>query len=107
LVTVNLPKILNYINQQPKTTIMSRIFHLSIIITTLFIIPTVSLAFAAETAGEYIDRKAEIWNLFFRMMTVAFVVGGVIAGTMVWQVWRFRESNPNSKPTEYEEKGEF
>jgi len=26
---------------------------------------------------------------------------------MVWQVWRFRESNPNSKPTEYEEKGEF
>jgi len=57
---------------------MSRIFHLSIIITTLFIIPTVSLAFAAETAGEYIDRKAEIWNLFFRMMTVAFVVGGVI-----------------------------
>jgi heme/copper-type cytochrome/quinol oxidase subunit 2 len=41
------------------------------------------------------------------MMTVAFVVGGVIAGTMVWQVWRFRESNPKSKPTEYEEKGEF
>ena len=31
------------------------------------------------------------------MMTVAFVVGGVIAGTMVWQVWRFRESNPNVK----------
>ena len=91
----------------PQTTIMSKIFHLSIIIATLFIIPTISLAFAAETAGEYIDRKAEIWNLFFRMMTVAFVVGGVIAGTMVWQVWRFRESNPNSKPTEYEEKGEF
>jgi len=42
---------------------MSKIFHLSIIMMTLFIIPTVSLAFAAETAGEYIDRKAEIWNL--------------------------------------------
>jgi heme/copper-type cytochrome/quinol oxidase subunit 2 len=41
------------------------------------------------------------------MMTVAFVVGGVIAGTMVWQVWRFRESNPKAKPTEYEEKGEL
>ena len=48
-----------------------------------------------------------IWNLFFRMMTVAFVVGGVIAGTMVWQVWRFRESNPKAKPTPYEEKGEL
>ena len=37
------------------------------------------------------------------MMTVAFVVGGVIAGTMVWQVWRFRESNPHAKRTPYEE----
>ena len=86
---------------------MVRIIYLSIIIATLFIIPTVSLTFATETPGEYIDRKAEIWNLFFRMMTVAFTVGGIIAGTMVWQVWRFRESNPKSKPTEYEEKGEF
>ena len=86
---------------------MSKIFQLSIIVATLCIIPTVSLAFAAETAGEYIDRKAEIWNLFFRLMIVAFTVGGVIAGTMVWQVWRFRESNPKSKPTPYEEKGEL
>ena len=86
---------------------MSKIFHLLIIMMTLFIIPTVTLAFAAETAGEYVDRKAEIWNLFFRLMVVAFVVGGVIAGTMVWQVWRFRESNPKSKPTSYEEKGEL
>ena len=86
---------------------MVKILHLSIIMATLFIIPTVSLAFAVESAGEYIDRKAEIWNLFFRLMVVAFVVGGVIAGTMVWQVWRFRESNPKAKPTPYEEKGEL
>ena len=86
---------------------MRTIFGLLIVIATLCIIPTLDLVFAAETTGEYIDRKAEIWNLFFRMMTVAFVVGGVIAGTMVWQVWRFRESNPNAKPTEYEEKGEL
>ena len=86
---------------------MSKKFHLLTIIATLCIIPTVTLASAAETAGEYLDRKAEIWNLFFRLMVVAFVVGGVIAGTMVWQVWRFRESNPKSKPTPYEEKGEL
>ena len=86
---------------------MVKTLHLSIIMTTLFIIPMVTLAFAAETTGEYLDRKAEIWNLFFRMMTVAFVVGGVIAGTMVWQVWRFRESNPKAKPTPYEDKGEL
>ena len=86
---------------------MVKILHLSIIVATLFIIPMVTLAFAAETTGEYLDRKAEIWNLFFRMMTVAFVVGGVIAGTMVWQVWRFRESNPKAKSTPYEDKGEL
>ena len=86
---------------------MVKILHLSIIMATLFIIPMVTLAFAAETTGENLDRKAEIWNLFFRMMTVAFVVGGVIAGTIVWQVWRFRESNPKAKPTPYEEKGEL
>lgn len=86
---------------------MVKMLHLAIIMATLFIIPMVTLAFAAETTGEYLDRKAEIWNLFFRMMTVAFVVGGVIAGTMVWQVWRFRESNPKAKPTPYEEKGEL
>jgi len=86
---------------------MSRIFYLSIVIATLFIIPTISLVFAADTAGEYVDRRAEIWNLFFRMMTIAFVVGGVVAGTMVWQLWRFRESNPKSKPTPYEEKDEM
>ena len=86
---------------------MVKMLHLSIIMATLFILPTVSLAFAAETTGEYLDRKAEVWNLFFRMMTVAFVVGGVIAGTMVWQVWRFRESNPKAKPTPYEEKCEL
>ena len=86
---------------------MVKMLHLSIIMATLFILPMVTLAFAAETTGEYLDRKAEIWNLFFRMMTVAFVVGGVIAGTMVWQVWRFRESNPKAKPTPYEDKGEL
>ena len=86
---------------------MVKMLHLSIIMATLFIIPTVRLALAVETTGEYLDRKAEIWNLFFRMMTVAFVVGGVIAGTMVWQVWRFREANPKAKPTPYEEKGEL
>ena len=65
---------------------MSRIFSFMVVIATLFIIPFISLSFVAETPGEYLDRKAEIWNLFFRMMTVAFVVGGVIAGTMVWPV---------------------
>ena len=39
---------------------MRTIFGLLIIIATLCIIPTLDLVFAAETTGEYIDRKAEI-----------------------------------------------
>jgi len=68
-----------------------------IILIVLFATPMIQLVFASETPGEYVNRAQEIWNLFFRMMTIAFVVGGVIAGTIVWQVWRFRESNPNAK----------
>jgi heme/copper-type cytochrome/quinol oxidase subunit 2 len=66
-------------------------------------IPAVDLAFAAgDEPGEYLDRRVIIWNLFFRMMTVAFTVGAVVAGTMIWLVWRFRESHPKAKPTAYE-----
>lgn len=57
---------------------------------------------AGDTPGEYLDRRVAIWNLFFKMMTVAFTVGAVVSGTIVWQVWRFRESHPKAKPTEYE-----
>jgi heme/copper-type cytochrome/quinol oxidase subunit 2 len=39
------------------------------------------------------------------MMTVAFTVGAVVSGTMIWLCWRFRESHPKAKPTAYEEAG--
>ncbi|MCE2498483.1 MAG: heme transporter CcmC [Nitrosopumilaceae archaeon] len=67
------------------------------------IIPAAGVALAAgDEPGEYIDRRVLIWNLFFRMMTVAFTVGAIVSGTIVWQVWRFRESHPKAKPTPYE-----
>lgn len=67
------------------------------------IIPAAGIALAAgDEPGEYIDRRVLIWNLFFRMMTVAFTVGAVVSGTIIWQVWRFRESHPKAKPTPYE-----
>ena len=82
---------------------MERIIGLFLVLAVLVIIPAIDLAFAAgDEPGEYLDRRVIIWNLFFRMMTVAFTVGAVVAGTMIWLVWRFRESNPNAKPTAYE-----
>jgi heme/copper-type cytochrome/quinol oxidase subunit 2 len=82
---------------------MERMVGLFLVLAVLVIIPAIDLAFAAgDEPGEYLDRRVIIWNLFFRMMTVAFTVGAVVAGTMIWLVWRFRESNPNAKPTAYE-----
>ena len=81
---------------------------LLVVFTIIFIISTLNYAFAAgDEPGEYLDRRVVIWNLFFRMMVVAFTIGAVVAGTMVWLVWRFRESNPNVKPTKYEETGDW
>ncbi len=80
---------------------------LLVVFTILVIIPTLDYVLAQEEPGEYLDRRVVIWNLFFRMMVVAFTIGAVVSGTMVWLIWRFRESNPNAKPTKYEEAGEW
>ncbi len=58
---------------------------LFLVLAVLVIIPAIDLAFAAgDEPGEYLDRRVIIWNLFFRMMTVAFTVGAVVSGTMIW-----------------------
>ena len=73
----------------------------------LIIFPSIEFVFAVEEPGEYLDRRVAIWNLFFRMMTVAFTIGAVVSGTLIWLVFRFRESNPKAKPTKYEGTGEM
>jgi heme/copper-type cytochrome/quinol oxidase subunit 2 len=87
---------------------MRKIIGLYIVLLTLVILPTIEYAFAAgDEPGEYVDRRVEIWNLIFRMMTVAFVVGAVVSGTMIWLCWRFRESHPKATPTAYEKAGDW
>ena len=82
---------------------MKRIVGVFLVLAVLAVIPAIEAAFAAGDApGEYMDRRVLIWNLFFKMMTVAFVVGAVVSGTIIWQCWRFRESHPKAKPTAYE-----
>jgi heme/copper-type cytochrome/quinol oxidase subunit 2 len=82
---------------------MKKFVGLFLVLAVLMIVPAVDLVFAAgDEPGEYLDRRVIIWNLFYRLMTVAFVVGTVVSGTMIWQCWRFRESHPNAKPTPYE-----
>ena len=82
---------------------MKKFVGLFLVLAVLMIVPAVDLVFAAgDEPGEYLDRRVIIWNLFYRLMTVAFVVGAVVSGTMIWQCWRFRESHPDAKPTPYE-----
>ena len=87
---------------------MRSVLGLLLVLAILVIIPSLEYAFAqGDEPGEYLNRRVMIWNLFFKMMTVAFTIGAVVSGTMVWQVWRFRESHPKAKPTEYEEAGKW
>lgn len=51
----------------------------------------------AQTTGQYVYSRVEIWSLFYRLMVIAFVIGAVIMGTMFYIVWRFRESHPKNK----------
>ena len=82
---------------------MNWIVGLFLIMGVLAVFPALEYAFAAGAEpGEYLDRRVVIWNLFFRMMTVAFTVGAVVSGTIIWLIWRFRESHPKAKPTPYE-----
>jgi len=85
---------------------MKIIIGLGVILGFLVILPSAQYVFAAgTTTGEYLDRTVVIWGLFYRLMIIAFVVGTVVSGLIVWLVLRFRESNPKAKPTSYEETG--
>ncbi len=82
---------------------MKIIIGFLIVMAVLVVLPAADFAFAAgDEPGEYLDRRVVIWNLFYKLMTVAFTVGAVVSGTMIWQCWRFRESHPKAKPTSYE-----
>ena len=54
----------------------------------------------AQSSEEYVVRRVEIWGLFYRLMVVAFVVGAVVQGSIVYVCWRFGESNPKNRPRE-------
>ena len=87
---------------------MKVIFGLALVLGLLVIIPSVHNVLAAgDEPGEYLDRRVEIWGLFYRLMIVAFTVGTVVSGLIVWLVLRFRESHPKAKPTEYEADGKW
>ena len=81
---------------------MAKVILLMTVLTVLIVLPTLHVVFAESGPEEYINRRVVVWNLFFKMMTIAFTVGAVVSGTLIWVIWRFRESHPKAKPTKYE-----
>jgi hypothetical protein len=66
---------------------MKIIIGFLIVMAVLVVLPAADFAFAAgDEPGEYLDRRVVIWNLFYKLMTVAFTVGAVVSGTMIWQM---------------------
>jgi hypothetical protein len=66
----------------------------AVFILSLVIVP----AFAQESssssqAQQYLNRRVEIWALFYRGMIAAFVVGAVVQGSIIYVGWRFREGH--------------
>ena len=87
---------------------MKAIIGIGLVLSLLVILPSVQYVLAAgDEPGEYLDRRVEIWGLFYRLMIVAFTIGTIVSRTIVWLVLRFRESNPKAKPTEYEADGKW
>jgi hypothetical protein len=55
---------------------------------------------ASSQPQQILDRRVEIWALFYRGMVAAFVVGAVVQGAIIYVAWRFRESNKKNMPRE-------
>ncbi|MGC2483343.1 MAG: hypothetical protein WA398_06250 [Nitrososphaeraceae archaeon] len=53
-----------------------------------------------SASEEAVFRRVEIWGLFYRLMVIAFTVGAVVQGVIIYVCWRFRESNKKNQPRE-------
>lgn len=59
-----------------------------LLFTTLILI--LNPAYAQEE-GQYLNRRVEIWGLFYKLMIAAFIVGAAVQGSMLFIAIRFRE----------------
>jgi heme/copper-type cytochrome/quinol oxidase subunit 2 len=73
------------------------IFFILTSLTVLGMQSVIQIAQAVEEGGEVVIRRVAIWDLFYRMMVVAFAVGAVVQGVQIYTTWRFRESHPRFK----------
>ena len=69
----------------------------------LIVLSSFDNVFAQEQEPQqFVERRVEIWALFYRLMVAAFVVGAVVQGAIVYVCWRFRESHKKNRMREIE-----
>lgn len=93
------PELFDFRRQRDTMVSSSRVI-LSVIPAILaisFLADAVS-AFAQESPGNYIINRVVIWDLFYRLMVIAFTVGAVVMGVLTYIIFRFRESNKKNIP---------
>jgi heme/copper-type cytochrome/quinol oxidase subunit 2 len=68
----------------------------AIFILSFIMGPAFAQQSSSSQAQQYLNRRVEIWALFYRGMIAAFVVGAVVQGSIIYVAWRFRESHPKN-----------
>jgi len=101
VIVINLSRIFKYCIKSPKSRsrLVISIKLLSLVLGPLFIgslIPILDSAFA-QGAEDLVNRRIEIWNEFYRLMTVAMVVGVLVQGFIIFIVFKFREKTVKKK----------
>ena len=76
----------------------------AVFVLSFIIAPAFAQQSSSSQAEQYLNRRVEIWALFYRGMVAAFVVGAVVQGSIIYVGWRFREGNKKNfvprQPTE-------
>jgi heme/copper-type cytochrome/quinol oxidase subunit 2 len=64
---------------------------------SFIIVPALAQESSSSQAQQYLNRRVEIWALFYRGMVAAFVVGAVVQGSIIYVAWRFREGHKKNR----------
>src|SRR5437660_8045266 len=67
-------------------------------ISILSIVVVIAFGQTNNPTQTYVLRRVAIWDLFYRGMVAAFIVGALVQGSIVYVSWRFRESNKKTHP---------
>jgi heme/copper-type cytochrome/quinol oxidase subunit 2 len=80
---------------------LSAVFLVVVIAVLSFVIVPAFAQESSSQAQQYLNRRVEIWALFYRGMVAAFVVGAVVQGSIIYVAWRFREGHKKNRiPTQ-------